>query len=165
MKLDRSFPSLVLILILSLHCWCDSAYASLAEFVKMPDPSYRYEVIKTWTSKDVDYVNLRLISQTFQGTAWQHILTLARPLHTKSATEAILIIGGGRHDQLPSADNPTGQANSVTLEALHDLAVSSGLISASVEQIPYQPIFGGKIEDEIVAHTLTQFFQSYQCFV
>jgi PhoPQ-activated pathogenicity-related protein len=160
MKLDQCFPSFVLILLLSLQCWCDGAFASLAEFVNTPDPSYSYEVIKTWTSKDVDYVNLRLTSQIFQGTSWQHILTLARPLQTKSATEAILIIGGGRHDQLPSADNPNGQANSVTLDALHELAVSSGLICASVEQIPYQPIFGGKMEDEIVAHTLTQFFQS-----
>lgn len=160
MNLKQPFSLFFLTLIVSIQCWCGGAFAGLDEFVKMPDSSYSYEVIKTWTDKDVDYVNLRFTSQNYQGTSWQHILTLAKPVHAKSSTEVILIIGGGRHDQLPAADNPTGKASSHTLKVLRDLTFNSGLISASVEQIPFQPIFGGKLEDEIVAHTLTQFFQS-----
>ena len=72
----------------------------------------------------------------------------------------LLVVGGGRGDQLPAAGAATGRSNAKRVAILKDLAMSSAMLVAAVEEIPNQPLFNGKVEDEIIAHTLGQYFQS-----
>ena len=134
--------------------------ASLAEFVAKPDASYRWEAGPSWQDGGVTFTSLRLTSQTFQGTAWQHVLTVAYPKDIDATDHALLIVGGGRHDQLPAFGSPHGQTPASRLATLHNLATHSHLIAATIEQVPYQPLFAGLTEDAIISHTINQFFHT-----
>ena len=134
--------------------------ASLAAFVNAPDPSYQWEAGPSWQDGDVRFTSLRFTSQTFKGTKWQHVLTVARPSTLAASDHAVLIVGGGRHDQLPVFGSPHGQTPQDKLAVLRHLAASSHLIVATVEQIPYQPLFGGQLEDAIISYSITQYFKT-----
>jgi PhoPQ-activated pathogenicity-related protein len=144
------------------QCWlfAQPAFAGLSDYVNAEDASYQYQVTATWNDKSIQFVNLQLVSQTYHGTVWKHSLTLAKPAKLVSPREAILIIGGGRSDQLPAASSQTGQISPSQINVLSDLADRSGLLVAMIEEVPEQPLFGGKLEDEIIAYTLTQYFQT-----
>ena len=134
--------------------------ASLATFVNAPDPSYQWEAGPSWQDGDVRFTSLRFTSQTFQGTKWQHVLTVARPSKLAASDHAVLIVGGGRHDQLPVFGSPHGQTPQDKLAILRHLAATSHLIVATVEQIPYQPLFDGQLEDAIISYSITQYFKT-----
>ena len=134
--------------------------ASLAEFVAKPDPSYRWATGPSWQDGDVMFTSLRITSQTFQGTAWEHVLTVAYPNTIDATDHALLIVGGGRHDQLPEFGSPHGQTPASRLATLHSLATHSHLIVATIEQVPFQPLFAGLTEDAIISHSINQFFRT-----
>ena len=141
----------LLLLILMQSLVPPTAFASsrtLSEQVKSVDKIYSYRVNKTWIKDDVQFAHLQLRSQRFNGTIWTHNLTVATPRHLRSSSEAILLISGGRSDRV----------NQSPVASLAELARRSGMIAAAVEQVPNQPLFKGKLEDEIIAFTLSKYF-------
>lgn len=68
--------------------------------------------------------------------------------------QALLYIGGGRlENNLPKQRD----RDDAVVKGLENLAVDNNAIVAAIFQVPNQPIFDGKVEDEIISYTLHQY--------
>lgn len=131
------------------------ARADLKGYVSTPDSSYGYEIVATESRPDAEVHVLKLHSQTWRGIPWWHWLTVVVPKDLKHPGTALLLVDGGNtdHPDVP----PKGGTE---LQVLAQVATTTGTVTASVSQVPNQPLFEGKNEDEIIAYTYDQYLRS-----
>lgn len=132
----------------------------LARYVALPDESYGWAKRRSGQIGKGTYVELTLTSQTWRGLTWKHQLFIVKPSTMKpDAKHALLVIEGGRwRDGL---DRPT-EDQSLPREApvFAQLAEQLGTPLAILLQVPHQPIFDGKVEDQAIAYTFEQFLRT-----
>lgn len=129
------------------------AAAGLTEFLATPDPAFEYSVASAYRAEDTTVYNVHMTSQVWSGEPWRHWVTLIVPDELRQRQTALLVIGGGVVEPVPAPG--LTQAGRTLL----DLAKATGSIAAMVEQVPNQPLFGGKVEDEIIALTFDEYFE------
>ena len=117
------------------------ARADLASYVKRAEPAARVEVTDERTEKGLAVTTLELVSQSWRGKTWRHELRVFRPTPAKSGKLAVLAVSGS--------------------EALgRELARRTGRPVATLSDVPNQPLFFGKREDDLLAHTFAQYLKS-----
>jgi PhoPQ-activated pathogenicity-related protein len=124
-----------------------AALANLADYTSKPDPEYRYGKDGETKAGDVKIVNIKLRSQSWQGAPWDHNIQVFLPDTAKYPKTAFLFITGG---------NP-GPAETVLFASL---APRLGSPLAILWNIPNQPLFDGKLEDDLIAHTFEEYLKS-----
>ncbi len=133
---------------------------ALDRYVAAPDPSYSWEVSKTYGGPGYSTVVIRLTSQAWRPLDeadphfWRHWLRVAIPSNVQG-DKAILIVNGGSHN---SAEPGAVDA------ALGLVVAATGLVVAELQAIPNQPIlFTGesapRSEDSILAFTWDKFLR------
>lgn len=137
-------------LLLSLFALAPAACAQqtppLLTYVGAEDTSY------AWT-KDADappmpgstVMKVRMTSQTWQGIPWQHVLWVIRPEKVRENPAVLLMVTGGR-----------GEKPSSEMALIAATAGAHGIPVAVLYGIPNQPLFGGKREDALIAHTFVE---------
>ena len=134
---------------------------ALDRYVAAPDPSYRYEVVKTIPGNGYTTTVLKLTSQTWLSEnevdhpVWQHWLTITRPAEVKSPTALLYINGGSRDRGAPSG--PGG--------GLAAIAMAARSVVADLTGVPNQPLkfkgeTRGRVEDELVAYTWDKYLRT-----
>jgi PhoPQ-activated pathogenicity-related protein len=133
----------------------------LADYVKKPDDSFKWVKRQEGEFGGVKFVELILTSQTWKGITWKHQLYLARPEEFKNPQQGMLIIWGGDwHDEL---DQPADSANVKVPDAAPIIAQIVKQFKSPVAlllQVPFQPIFDGKTEDDAIAYTFDQYLST-----
>jgi PhoPQ-activated pathogenicity-related protein len=136
------------------------ATAALDAYVAKEDASYQWRKTREGKLGTADYAELILTSQTWRDIVWKHQLHVIRPQSTPvDCKHALLFITGGRwRDEL---QNPTGEFQAPT-EAQIFSSIAEQLKSpiAILQHVPFQPIFGGMVEDEIISMTFEQFMRT-----
>ena len=160
MKVLIGLKSLLITSVAALALCHSPAQAALRDFAMAKDPAFGFEELSHWRSNNLDLVEYRLTSQTFQGETWRHLVTIAHPAKPRATSQAILILRGGDLELLSGNKRPGPRTPPDERAILIDLAQRSGLTTVIVEQVPFQPIFQGKLEDEAIAHSLTQYLQT-----
>ena len=129
-----------------------AARADLDAYVKAPDPSFTWEAAgkKDWPAGTAHY--FRLTSQTWQGGAWTHHLQVYEPAEVKSTDAMLLFITGGRNDE--------GPPGSGAAERGFALARACGSRVAVLPQVPNQPLWGGRTEDDLIAETFVKYLET-----
>ena len=133
----------------------------LDDYVAAPDPSYRYDVIKTITGSGYTAYVIDLKSQTWRKesevdrTLWQHWLTIVKPDQASHKT-GFLWINGGRNGGSP----PTSVDN-----MLVQIATMSKTVVADLRMVPNQPLVfpddgRQRSEDAIIAYTFDKFLKT-----
>lgn len=157
----RTKPLLLSLVLLAAALAAASDRTPLDEYVAAPDPSFRYQLVRTIPGQGWTAYILDLTSQTWlrpeevDRTLWQHWLTIVKP--DKLTTNiALMLIGGGNNGSKP----PERVDPAVTL-----IATGVGSIVASVQQIPNQPLrFAGESEprreDALIAYTWDRFLRT-----
>ncbi len=142
-----------------LHA-ADAHSRPLIEYVKKPDPSYHWTKVAEGTIGQAQFAELLLTSQTWKNIVWKHQLFIIKPNNVDpAAKEAILMITGGAwKPELEQA----GRTHDVPREAQVLAMVASHLREpvAVLKDVPFQPIFDGKTEDEIIAYTFDKYLQT-----
>ncbi|MCW3098316.1 MAG: PhoPQ-activated pathogenicity-related protein [Chthonomonadaceae bacterium] len=116
----------------------------LSDYVERPDNAYRYTILaEEQLGRGILY-DLELISQMWQGIPWRHRLQVFVPEEATVADIALLTIGA----DFGNPDYHRGVGDLYT--------EATGLICAFLFDVPNQPLFEGKVEDEIIAYTLAQ---------
>jgi len=134
---------------------------ALQQYVAKPDVSYQWKKRSEGTLGKGAYVELTLTSQTWRGIVWKHQLFIYRPSVVDSASQALLLIGGGTWEaelERPPADSSDrlpGGAHLITA-----LAETMRAPVAVLLQVPEQPLFGGMVEDQIISHTFAKYFET-----
>lgn len=124
----------------------------LLEYVRRPDKSFSFskESVHLIGSEAHAHI-LRLVSQQWHGTEWQHRLIVITPPQIKHPETALLIITGGSNQKERPFD-----PSRVELELATQMAETFGMAVAIVEQVPNQPLIGGLYEDDLIAYTFSQ---------
>ncbi|MCI0340847.1 MAG: PhoPQ-activated pathogenicity-related family protein [Planctomycetales bacterium] len=137
----------------------------LPDYVAKEDPSFSWKVFGKGELQGLAVAELRLVSQTWRGIPWKHRLLVARPKEVREPSQAVLIINGGAWkaawDEAASREGPLLPSDLPRGTEIAAMAAQRvGCIVAVVSQVPFQPMFDGKKEDELIAHTFLQYVQT-----
>jgi PhoPQ-activated pathogenicity-related protein len=121
--------------------------ANLRTYVRETDPEFTWAHEGETKVGQVKTINLKLRSQVWRGMPWDHHLVVFVPETVKHPQTALLFITGGNPDLDTVA---LGAAAAPRLQA--PLAI--------LYNIPNQPLFDGKSEDDLIAHTFEEYLKS-----
>ncbi len=130
-------------------CLCSggAAFANLGGYVGTPDAGFNWSKEGENQAGAVKLINLKVRSQVWRGIPWDHNVRVFLPQQVKHPKTALLYITGG---------NP-GPTESLLFSAL---APRVGAPIVALYNIPNQPLFGGKSEDDLIAHTFEEYLKS-----
>lgn len=132
----------------------------LLDYVKARDPSTRRERSGSGDLPTGRWISARLTSQTWRGIEWNHQLCLYRPASLAGdGSTMILWIDGGKQGEVPEPGS-TNAGPPRQLPILAAAAEAAGMPAAVVRQVPNQPLFDGRVEDDLIAHTFEEFLRS-----
>jgi PhoPQ-activated pathogenicity-related protein len=133
--------------VLSLLFAACTARADLFEYVKKPDDSFRWTVKQKQQAASGTMYTIELVSQTWQGIPWDHLMVVYVPDGVKPGDSLFLWNDGGRPDPLKSF-------------LAFELAKRGRILVAFLYGIPKQPLFEGKREDALIAETFVRFLKT-----
>ncbi len=133
----------------------------LDKYVYAPDPSYKWEVVKTIPGEGHTGYVLELTSQTWNtpvkasNSVWKHWLIIVKPEKVKTSTGYLFISGGSIKDKATEKLDP----------ARVDMAMTTGAVVAELRGVPNQPISfedhpKGMVEDDFIAYTWDKFLRT-----
>jgi PhoPQ-activated pathogenicity-related protein len=120
----------------------------LFRYTQKPDASYRWwqNHVHPQPAGDVVY-DLHLESQQWQGLLWKHMLQVFVPAKIEFPDLALLKITG----EMPSV---------TTREEGRIMAEATGMICATLHDVPNQPLFDDRFEDDLIAYTFTRYLDT-----
>lgn len=126
---------------------------SLRDYLDQPESACSWKVQQELVEGNAKVYDLLLTSQTWKDIVWTHQLTVAVPTESKNTKHALLIISGG--------DNKDGkpevrEKNRGAFRFLSSLAEKTGSPVAVLRQVPNQPLYGGKYEDDLISYTFVK---------
>ena len=139
---------------------------ALDRYVAAPDPSYRYELIKTIDGGDVRAFIIALTSQTWltakevDRPLWKHWLTIIVPRQVRGTTGFLMINGGSNRPEGAGAGPPPNPDPMIV-----QFARGSGTVVADLRMIPNEPLTfvddrRPRTEDAIIAYTWDKFLRT-----
>lgn len=136
--------------------------SALHDYVARPDDSFAWTVRQRGKLGAGTYAELILTSQTWRDIIWKHQLYIYRPAKVKDASQTLLLIDGGSwKDSL--ADKLTGANQESLPERAQIFAALADVVQAPVailRQVPRQPMFDGRKEDQIIALTFSKYIET-----
>lgn len=126
---------------------------ALQSYLDNSDNSFKWEVQDSTQTEGSSLYRLQLTSQTWRDTIWNHELTIIVPNSVKYNDALLFITGGSIKKGLPNTHN----WNEDLIVSLEQLAKINKAVIAIVWQIPNQPLYNGKTEDELISYTLHNF--------
>ncbi|MGC8738327.1 MAG: PhoPQ-activated pathogenicity-related family protein [Candidatus Hydrogenedens sp.] len=151
MKKHRLFIVFIFPLFLNFLFISSITHADLKNYVSKPDPTYSYEIMDT---KDVEGCKVKIVqltSQTWQNIVWTHWLVLLCPPEIKNSDISMLVISGGSNKQKEP------NINSIEFKIALTVAKKTNSVIAVLSQVPNQPLFDGRNEDEIISYTYDKY--------
>ena len=135
-----------------------AAETALDRYVKKPDPTYKYELIKTLPGKGYTTYIVDLTSQTWRTpadvdhTVWKHWLTIVKPDEVSAHTGYLFLTGGSITSAAPA------RAGAMYVQT----ALNTHTVTAELRGIPNEPVqftdeTRKRTEDEIIAYTWRKF--------
>jgi PhoPQ-activated pathogenicity-related protein len=123
------------------------ARGDLFDYVKRPEPEFRWTVETRTESGACDIWQLKLVSQVWQDIKWDHDLIVFRPKDQPS-TKTVYVLNSG------------GKAN--PRDFVYGAMIASRIKApvAFLLGIPNQPLFDGKKEDDLIAETFCRFLDT-----
>ncbi len=140
------FPACLLALMGGMlgFAWMPEAESNLVGYVQRPEPQFAWSMTGDRMQGSIRIVTLKMRSQVWRGIPWEHQIQIFVPREVSTPRTALLLVTGGDPD--PSS---AFLAMTVAPRLKAPLAV--------LYNIPNQPLFDGKSEDDLIAHT----FQEY----
>jgi PhoPQ-activated pathogenicity-related protein len=135
-----------------------AADTALDRYVRKPDPTYKYELLKTIPGPGYTAYVIDLTSQTWRTpadvdrTVWKHWLTIVKPDQVTGTTGYMFITGGSITSAAPT--NPGAM--------FVQTALATHTVTAELRGIPNEPVqFADetrkRTEDEMIAYTWRKF--------
>jgi PhoPQ-activated pathogenicity-related protein len=128
-------------------CAPATARADFQEYLKKPEPVYKWEKRGETKVDGATIYELHLVSQEWQGHVWEHKVQIFRPDNLKYPHFCTLLNTGG-----------SGSQSETQLGVM--AAKNAGALFAIVFGIPKQPLYGGKTEDALVVYTWQKFLET-----
>lgn len=126
---------------------------ALQSYLDNGDNSFKWEIQDSSKTNGVRLYRIEFTSQTWRDTVWNHELTVIVP-DTINYNDALLFITGG---SVKEGQPNTHKWDEDEIIALGEVAKTNKAVAAIIWQVPNQPRYGGKTEDELISMTLHNF--------
>ncbi|WP_200977553.1 PhoPQ-activated pathogenicity-related family protein [Echinicola sp. 20G] len=128
-------------------------HSALKNYLEKPNPEFYVECVQTVQKNKVTQYEFILTSQKWKDYTWKHRLVILAPNKTKYQKGLLYIGGGSLEEETPRIRERDDQL----INELAKLASENQTIVSAVFQVPNQPLFDGKVEDQIISYTLHQY--------
>jgi PhoPQ-activated pathogenicity-related protein len=127
------------------------ARADLGDYVKRPDAPFAWKVEERRSLPGGTAYSLKLTSQVWQGSPWEHWLVIYEPAELTYRDTMLLFVTGGSQSSRPEPDDDIQGFS---------LAKLCGARCAVLHQVPNQPLLGGRSEDDLIAETFVRYLDN-----
>lgn len=124
---------------------------ALARYVARPEPAYDWTLQEKAEVAGLRVYKLELTSQTWHDIVWKHVLYVYEPREVLIQDHVLLFVSGGSRMRPPGLDE---QLLAVGLANL------SGGRVALLKQVPNQPLFDDRFEDDLITETWLQYLET-----
>jgi PhoPQ-activated pathogenicity-related protein len=128
-------------------CLSQQPKKALENYVSKADTFYQWKTENLLTSEEGRFYEISLLSQKWQGINWSHRLILYFPKKARFPNTLVLVL---RHIYNRNGD----------LASLKYISDSTGTPSACLFDMPNQPLFNGRTEDDLQAYTFSKYMQT-----
>lgn len=127
---------------------------ALTKYLEKTDNSFSWELENTIERDQLRIYQLKLTSQRWRNLVWQHSLSIVVPQEIDNNRDGVLLfISGGNN----KGANLHPDSDDEAVQAVEAIAKQNKAVTALIKQVPNQPLFGGKTEDEIISYTLHKY--------
>lgn len=133
---------------------------TLKTFVETPDPHYKWEKRESGEAEGCRWTRIHMVSQQWKDVVWQHVVWMVVPNQPAQPTHGLLYITGGGWRPEWGEQGPKQLAPSDEVKRMALLARAAGSPLCVVQHVPFQPMFNGMVEDEIISKTFVEFLKS-----
>ncbi len=130
-----------------ITCFSQQPQKALEKYVAAEDTAYHWQIQNAFTTEEGRYYEVSLHSQMWQSITWSHRLIVYFPKKGKHPHTLLLVL---RHVYNRNEG----------IASLKFISDSTGTPSAILYDIPNQPLFDGKEEDDLQAYTFSQYVKS-----
>jgi PhoPQ-activated pathogenicity-related protein len=139
---------IILIFVCFHHiCFSQPPQSALKNYIVKKDTAYNWKTQNVLTNADGRFYEVSLLSQRWQDTTWSHRLIIYFPNKAKHPNTVLLVL---RHIYNRTAG----------LASLKIISDSTSTASALLYDMPNQPLFNGKEEDDLQAYTFSQYIKT-----
>ncbi len=137
------------LLLLCFHeiCFSQQPQKALENYIATIDTAYKWQTDDVLTNEEGRFYEVSLVSQRWQEINWTHRLIIYFPGKAKYLNTLVLVL---RHVYNRNAG----------LASLKVISESTGTPAAFLYDIPNQPLFNGKEEDDLQAYTFSQYIRT-----
>lgn len=144
------FKGLILLGMANLGICCGQVPQTpdaLARYVNEPDSAFQWQDYQRMEIPDGTYYEMKLTSQTWHNITWRHRLIIYIPFEAEYPHSMLMVL---RHLYNRNAD----------MASLKTISDSTNTPSAMLYDIPNQPLFEGREEDDLQAYTFSRYLES-----
>ncbi len=125
--------------------------AAIFDYVTRPEPAYSWKLNTSRDTPSGRLYEITMRSQTWQDITWEHSLIVHEPKEVAVEDHMLLFVTGGSNGRRPGdGEHTTGFA----------LARLTGARVAMLYQVPNQPLFGNRYEDDLITETWLRYLES-----
>ena len=124
---------------------------ALFEYVARDEPAYGWKLNETRNKEIGQVYDVTLTSQTWQGITWKHNLHIYEPTTIRHPNHVLLFVHGGTNGRKPG-----GSSERLGMV----LATLSGARVAALYQVPNQPLFDDRYEDDLITETWLKYLKT-----
>ena len=154
--------SIMLAILLFGVAWAASAQAGdvsqepvlpteLGDYVARPESAFAWRIREKRDFKLGTLYDVNLVSQTWQGIVWRHVLHICEPREVRFPRHVLLFVNGGRNGRRPGEGS---------VETGMKLAQLAGARVAMLYQVPNQPLLGDHFEDDLITETWLRYLDT-----
>ena len=125
---------------------------ALKSYLTNGDSNYTWELKDSANIGSAKAYQVLLTSQKWRGIMWRHQLTIIIPSSVQYDGALLFITGGSNKDE-----QPNWSKEDKLWPILNAIASKNKAVVALIKQVPNQPLYDGKTEDELITHTLNEF--------
>jgi len=123
----------------------------LRDYVARAEELFSWKLRGTHATALGKVYDLDLTSQRWQGITWQHVLHVYEPEKVQHPEHVLLFVTGGKIGNRPGEKEA---ALGLQLAKLAQARV------AMIYQVPNQPLFDGRVEDDLITETWLRYLES-----
>lgn len=128
-----------------------SVPTALLDYVNRPENVYGWQLRGKLPTKQGLVYDVDLTSQEWQGIVWKHVLQVFEPVEVQYPGYVLLFVSGGSNGKRPGNGD---------IERGLMLAKMTGARVAVLSQVPNQPLFGGRVEDDLITETWLRYLET-----
>jgi PhoPQ-activated pathogenicity-related protein len=121
------------------------------DYIKRPEPEFGWKLAESISLGETKVHRIELTSQKWQDIVWKHALFVYEPKTITHPEHMLLFVTGGGIKNIP-------QPKDLAMYAA--LANLCGARIATLHHVPNQPLFGDRVEDDLITETWLRYLES-----